>query len=832
MIQISVVNKAFEGGQSRLSGANAGIVLTTTDGRGNANVVEQNVLGWTTKTTDAAGNATTTAYDLAHGKPSCVTHRYAYDLHGNTVAEFGTGAQPVVFGYDDADNLVSQKLFRASSETIETDPRSRADGDETTWTYHAATGLLLSKTYPDASGIGYAYDAHNRLSSTTFSREVSAGTRLKVSRAYAELTGELVSVSYNDGTAGETHTYNHLGQVTRTVDASGTRAYVYNRYNEVESETLTGDGVAHAVTELRDAFGRGTGYAYAKAGTVQQTTGVSYAETTGRIATASFVHGGAQKTFSYAYLAGTSLVQTLTCPNNMTETRSYEAARNLLSGIAYKRGTTLVSQRTYVRDALGRPLTRSTARNGTTQNDAFGYNARSELTSATLGNDEYAYAFDNIGNRASSAEAGTQSAYSTNNLNQYASIGENEENAFVPGYDADGNATSIQTSTGTWSVEYNGANRPVRFRNEESDTTIECGYDSQGRRCFKKVTVAGTVTLHHRYIYRGYLQIACVDLTRSGHPALWFVLWDPSQETATRPLAIQKDGTWYTYGCDITKNVCEVFGPAGYIRTSYSYAPFGAVTASGDVTQPFQWSSEHYDSELDLVYYNYRHYSPDLGRFLSRDPIEEQGGVNLYAFTSNAPIVQIDILGKIVPAPGCHLNSPTCGGNGKVGIENPFPKSWQTALIDFLRWWNGTHPQESNYGPDSQETKDLMRSEIARRLREAFREKNQGRKCSDWKGLSGAGLKFGPIRFIKDIPNGRAHFVGSADGDVSIKIDSENCKVVATFVLENTTSLESFLYHLWFVENIEEPGLPRSNWVQRYTWQEEYECKKCDEEDL
>jgi len=45
------------------------------------------------------------------------------------------------------------------------------------------------------------------------------------------------------------------------------------------------------------------------------------------------------------------------------------------------------------------------------------------------------------------------------------------------------------------------------------------------------------------------------------------VTWDPSQATATRPLAIQKDGTWFTYGYDITKNVCEVFGPAGYIRT-------------------------------------------------------------------------------------------------------------------------------------------------------------------------------------------------------------------------------------------------------------------------
>ena len=98
---------------------------------------------------------------------------------------------------------------------------------------------------------------------------------------------------------------------------------------------------------------------------------------------------------------------------------------------------------------------------------------------------------------------------------------------------------------------------------------------------------------------------------------------------------------------DLTKNVCEVFGPAGYIRTSYSYAPFGAVSASGNVTQPFQWSSEHYDSETALVYYNFRHYSPDLGRWLSRDPIEEQGGRNLYAFVKNDIGREIDSLGGV-----------------------------------------------------------------------------------------------------------------------------------------------------------------------------------------
>ena len=43
--------------------------------------------------------------------------------------------------------------------------------------------------------------------------------------------------------------------------------------------------------------------------------------------------------------------------------------------------------------------------------------------------------------------------------------------------------------------------------------------------------------------------------------------------STTRPLAIQKDGTWYTYGLDLTKNVCEVCSTTGYITTTYTYPP-------------------------------------------------------------------------------------------------------------------------------------------------------------------------------------------------------------------------------------------------------------------
>lgn len=150
-----------------------------------------------------------------------------------------------------------------------------------------------------------------------------------------------------------------------------------------------------------------------------------------------------------------------------------------------------------------------------------------------------------------------------------------------------------------------------------------------------------SITLHQRFLYRGYLQIACFDPTRSHHPVMWFVTWDPTQPVATRPLAIRKDGSWYTYGWDLTKNICEVFGPAGYIRTTYTYSPYGQVTASGDLTQPVQWSSEFYDAEPALVYYNYRHYNPFDGKWVTRDIASRED----YVFSNNSPCYMVDITG-------------------------------------------------------------------------------------------------------------------------------------------------------------------------------------------
>ena len=140
--------------------------------------------------------------------------------------------------------------------------------------------------------------------------------------------------------------------------------------------------------------------------------------------------------------------------------------------------------------------------------------------------------------------------------------------------------------------------------------------------------------MHHQYIYHSYLQIAAIDITRSNHPALWYITWDPSQSEATRPLAIRINGTWYAYGWDLTKNVCELYGQNGYIQTAYTYTPNGEVISNGNIIQPMQWSSEYFDNESGIVYFNYRYYNPREGRWICYDPVGIRGGYNLYKYFS------------------------------------------------------------------------------------------------------------------------------------------------------------------------------------------------------
>ena len=100
---------------------------------------------------------------------------------------------------------------------------------------------------------------------------------------------------------------------------------------------------------------------------------------------------------------------------------------------------------------------------------------------------------------------------------------------------------------------------------------------------------------------------------------------------------------------DANKNITDYVDASGTIQAHYEYSPFGKITVQNGTMQDdfdYRFSSEVYDDSTGLSYYNYRYYSPELGRWLSRDPIGETGGVNLYGFVENNVINITDAHGK------------------------------------------------------------------------------------------------------------------------------------------------------------------------------------------
>ena len=85
------------------------------------------------------------------------------------------------------------------------------------------------------------------------------------------------------------------------------------------------------------------------------------------------------------------------------------------------------------------------------------------------------------------------------------------------------------------------------------------------------------------------------------------------------------------------------------IAASYEYSPYGEpIRETGLLARqmPFRFSTKFWDEESGLIYYNYRFYSPTLGKWISRDMTGENGGVNLSVFLANSPLNTIDTDGN------------------------------------------------------------------------------------------------------------------------------------------------------------------------------------------
>ena len=116
-------------------------------------------------------------------------------------------------------------------------------------------------------------------------------------------------------------------------------------------------------------------------------------------------------------------------------------------------------------------------------------------------------------------------------------------------------------------------------------------------------------------------------------------------------LAVSMDGVFYIPCYDHNGNIILYISETGSIAAQYTYDPYGnTIESSGPLADVFTFgfSTQYHDRETSIVGYQQRVYSPVLGRWFNRDPIEEDGGTNLYSLINNNPIDGIEYLGLAI----------------------------------------------------------------------------------------------------------------------------------------------------------------------------------------
>ena len=614
-----------------------GRAIAATDGRGNTRHTEYNSFGQRAASIDALGNRTSYAYDQ-FGNIASVTDPlgnaivYEYDLRGRKTYE-GGATYPVRYTYDIFGNKTIMMTYR--NEAL--GPNS---GDVTTWLYDEAAGAMTNKVYADGKGPTYSYTPDGKLSRRVWARGI-------ITEYTYDDWNNLTNTTYSDGTPTVSLVYNALGRQTEAQDAAGITTFLYDSFGSLTNEIVIGVAGTNVIERFYDIFGRDEGYAL---NATRQTT-LAYDPATGRLAT--MLADGSETPFAWNYLDGSDLKSSLAYPNGLTASWAYDANGQLLQ-VRNATQTNTISQYDYTYDAAGCRISVSKTGTAFTQDDtiAYGYNARSELTNAVAAVDSdyhYDYDFDDIGNRETSYERGTNYAYTANSLNQYTAITDvaatpSSSQTFQPQFDDDGNQTLIKTATGVWQVTYNGENRPILWVCIQSDDqiitnnqTIVMSFDRMGRRVTKS---------NQRFVYDGYLQIASFGRSAPS-VSLQTFLWEPTEPVATRPL-VWFGGTFtafYTY--DGNKNVSEVIASNGDGVAHYEHAPFGTLMAKeriGVIRNPWRFSSEYAETDSGIVYYNFRHYDHLCGRWISRDPLPDDIQ-HPYLFCANAAVGNMDWIG-------------------------------------------------------------------------------------------------------------------------------------------------------------------------------------------
>jgi RHS repeat-associated protein len=663
------------GRQTTLTDPRTGAATTHYNGNGQVDYVE-----------DAAGHRTNYGYDGSSGLRVLSINadgkrtRYRYNQRNQLTHVWGDGSYPIRYEYDDYGRRAKMHTYRGGSDWGQPiwPEGTTGTADTTTFHFHEPSGLLIGKEDADGHRVDYTYHPGGTMASRTWARN---GGSLVTGYSYDPGTMELIAIDYSDATPDIGFGYTRAGQLATVSDALGSRSFGYNEYLQPTTETITGALYDAAIVRSYDPTGvpgRATGLSLD--GDYQLSYGY---DGYGRFSSVDWQQGGRSGSVAYGYVADSHLLESITATGGTTTITNYgyEPHRDLKTSVANLAGAALVSSYTYTYDSLGRR--QNVANTGSAfagpAFSIYGYNARNELTdsgryqgtdatdlSVPVADEHRAYIYDSIGNRLT-AESGLGAGreridYESNALNQYELI---TGGALTnPSYDEDGNLTGYDKAGTRVQLVFNGENRPrviAPVTPAPGAMKAEFVYDYLGRRVQKRILSWNgsnyQPTAIGLFIYDGWNLLEERD--ESGASRSHYVYGLDLSGTLQGAGSIgglvagidHGLGVVHHYFYDASGNVVQlVDGSDGSVAASYEYDAYGTIVSSSGSfagSNPFRFSTKYLDSETGLYYYGYRYYSPELGRWVSRDPLEEDGGINLYGFINNDPVNFLDALGLL-----------------------------------------------------------------------------------------------------------------------------------------------------------------------------------------
>jgi RHS repeat-associated protein len=220
----------------------------------------------------------------------------------------------------------------------------------------------------------------------------------------------------------------------------------------------------------------------------------------------------------------------------------------------------------------------------------------------------------------------------------------------VPTHDEAGNMTKVPRplSLGNgFDLKWDAWNRLVEVKNTGGSVVATYGYDGAHRRVTK---VAGGNTRHYYYSDRWQVVEERLNaLTTADKRFVWGV-------RSIDDLVLRNHGATRHYALsDAMGSVTAIVSTAGTVQERYGYDGFGqpryldasfGSRANSSYTWETLFDGYRYDPESGLYQVRYRYLHPRLGRWVSRDPIGEVGGVNLSGYVNNAVTGHVDDSGR------------------------------------------------------------------------------------------------------------------------------------------------------------------------------------------